>query len=147
MRASIAILLGLAATACDQGIQVLNVAPAVTAVGPVSLEDAGGAPRLSIIFWVRDHEEDAVDVTFEVVQPGVAPRAIEVVDGHGDIGLTTTNEATGMPHVVFWPLGDVAPNAPIRLRITPIDDHGDVGPTFETPEFSPGAGLPPPPSA
>ena len=58
------ILSTMLVASCDQGIDVLNVAPEVTAIGPVFVGDDG---QVSIFFWVRDHEEDPVALAVELV--------------------------------------------------------------------------------
>jgi hypothetical protein len=123
---------------CSQPVDLLNVAPSVTGIGPV-INDNGS---VSIVFWVRDHEENAVDVFFELVQDEkVTP--IHVYGGHGDIGLTTSNDATGRAHVVLWKPDNVDPTANIQLRVQAQDDYGANGPVLETDPFTLADGLPP----
>jgi len=123
---------------CSQPVNVVNVAPSVAGIGPV-INDNG---TVSIVFWVRDHEENAVDVFFEVIQDGQAS-PINVFGGHGDIGLTTSRENTGRAHVVLWKADDIDLDTPIKLRLQAQDDYGTQGPPLETVEFTLNAGLPP----
>lgn len=119
---------------------MLNVAPEVTFVGPITDE----GDRVAILFWVRDHEEDAVDLTIELVQ-GSTETPIEVGGGHGIIGVTSDRDAPGRPHLVYWTnSGTVSRTDPIRLRFTAADTEGAVGRVFETVEFTLDAGLPAP---
>ena len=132
---------------CSQPVDLLNVAPSVTGIGPVISENDNS---VSIVFWVRDHEENAVDVFFELVQ-GETVTAIDVYGGHGDIGLTTSNDATGRAHVVLWEYNTedptasnyVDPTASIQLRVQAQDDYGARGPVLETDPFTLDDGLPP----
>ena len=139
MRRTVPLLVLAALAGCDPGVRVLNSAPRVTAVGPLTV-DQGMA---SIVFWVRDPEEDAVDVSFYLVD-GSTATPIDVTGGHGTIGLTTTREPTGKPHVVMWDTAGRDPAAQLQIRVLVTDDQGHDGPAFDTPSFTLQAGLPDP---
>lgn len=125
--------------ACDPGVEVRNVAPSVTAIGPVTQ----GADGVSIGFWVRDHEQGAIDVQIELLR-GANATELPASGGHGTTGLTSSSNSTGMAHVVIWDAEGVGPDEKIRLRITPTDNEGVDGEPLESAEFTLTAGLPAP---
>ena len=151
MRRLAFLALVLGTLGCDQGVHVLNAAPTVTKIGPVQLE----GDRVSIVYWVRDHEEDSVDMTFELVQASGTCRLVadaadaggakvcpgKLTGGHGDLGVTSANTPTGKGHVIFWSLGDFSPDADVELQLTATDDQGDVGPTTKVGPFKLSAGI------
>ena len=152
MRSAVLLMAALAVAACDQGIRVQNAAPAVTHVGPVQLE----GDSVSIVYWVRDHEENSVDMTFELLRGGARCRLVtdpkdaaggttcsgKIFGGHGDLGVTTANTATGKGHVIFWTPDGVSQDEDLELLLTPTDDEGDSGPTTKTGPFKLSSGLP-----
>lgn len=134
-----ALMAAAAVQGCDSGITVLNAGPAVIAVGPITL-DAGTA---QITLWVRDYEEDAVDVELELVtSSGVV--VLESLSGHGSAGLTTSRDDTGMQHYIEWTVAGVGETDSVTLRVTPTDRQGAAGETFETSAFTLQDGLPAP---
>ncbi len=138
---------GLTSLGCTRPIRVKNAVPQVTAVGPLSYDPA--TKEATIVFWVRDHEENAVDVNFDLVASNGSTTALTVHGGHGDVGVTTSNEATGRAHFVLWRTKgandqDLDPNAPLRLRVVAIDDLGGASQAFDTREFTLTQGLPVP---
>lgn len=132
-------LLGVCAlvTACDNGAIVLNAAPSVTAVGPVTTEADG----LHVYVWVRDHERNATDLTLRIVSGGVKTTVVSA-RGDGFVGLTSAREAIGEPHRLI--LDAAALPVAFALEVTATDSDGGAGPTFLTPEFTLAAGLPTP---
>ncbi len=139
MRRLLLITAVLASAACDAGIDVLNVAPEVTAVGPVFQD----GDAVSIFFWVRDHEESSVDVTVELIRGGNA-EVLDGLGGNGTVGLTTNREPTGNLQRLLWtPADDIAADESLQLKLTVADDEGAQG-IFETESFTLTAGLPSP---
>lgn len=136
-----ALLLALATAcvACDNGAVVLNVAPAVTAVGPAIAEADG----LHVYVWLRDYDRDPVDLRLTVGMGG-SSSVITKAGGHGLRGLTTTRDAVGEPHELILDVAGVAPSTLLALRIVPVDTEGEVGTEFATPEFALSEGLPTP---
>lgn len=124
---------------CDNGITLLNVAPAVTAIGPVVLADDG---EVSAVFWLRDHEGDAVDIRLVVVRDGQSELELDNLGDHGAIGLTAVRQAPGQAHRVTFSATGIDSGANIQLRITPTDIRGATGAAFESKPFTLAAGLP-----
>jgi len=124
-----------AVPACDPGATVLNVAPAVTAVGPVTFVDG----KVHIGVWLRDHERNSVDLTINAELDGqaVALDDLEV----GLIGLTTERDAPGRYHSVIWTPATVSAGSTLRLRVSATDSAGDTGLEASTPEFTLSEGL------
>ena len=131
-------LLCAGTVSCDNGIRILNVAPEITALGPVKTLDGTAA----ITLWLYDYETDAVDIELLVIRNG-EEIALSDVSGDGLFGLTTSREATGRPHTVLWAVpDDIGTDDEIRLKAIPTD--GDEGRTFTTPAFTLDTGLPAP---
>ena len=153
MRFVALLFIALGILACDQGVHVLNAAPTVTKIGPVQLE----GDRVSIVYWIRDHEEDAVDMTFEVAQGAARCRLVadpkdaggttacagKLVGGHGDLGVTSANTPTGRGHDIFWSLEGFSPDSDVELWLTATDDQGDAGPPAKVGPFKLSAGIDP----
>ena len=139
MRPALAVFCLFTALACDNGVVVLNVAPAVTAVGPVVSEADG----LHVFVWLRDHERQPIELGVVLTQNGAAS-AIVRAGGHGLTGLTSSREETGEPHEFIVDSADFAPALPLVLRVTPVDTEGAAGVVFVTPEFAVQDGLPTP---
>ena len=136
--ALLAVLAGLVC-ACDPGVEVLNVAPTVTAVGPVSYVDG----HLEIVIWVRDHEEQAVDVTLQVLRGGQAVSGAALSGGHGVVGLTTNNSDSGEPHLVHWGAdgGGIAIGDKLQVRVTATDRSDEASLPVTSAEFVVSEGL------
>ena len=125
----------LAASACDNGIRVLNVAPAITAVGPLSHSDG----QLTFTVWIYDYETDATDLEVTLIR-GTSESPIANIGGDGTQGLTTSRSAEGRPHTLTWtPPTDIAEAEQIQLKLTPSD--GDAGKPYTTALFSLQSGL------
>ena len=121
--------------ACDNGIRVLNVAPEVTAIGPVSYEDGTAA----ITIWLYDYETDAVDVELYLLRNGVE-EPLTNLGGDGLAGLTSSREPYGRAHNLVWSIPDsVSATDEIRLKAVPTD--GDTGRATTTPGFTLDVGL------
>ncbi|MBT9559084.1 MAG: hypothetical protein IV100_23835 [Myxococcales bacterium] len=128
-------LLLLAAPACDPGATVLNVAPAVTAVGPVTFDNG----EVTIGVWLRDHERDSVDLTIVAELDGT-PLTLDEVEV-GLLGLTTLREAPGRHHALRWTPVGATGGSKLRLRVLATDSEGDTGLEASTPEFTLSEGL------
>ena len=126
-------------TACDERIHVVNVAPQITALGPVFVEEG----TATVDYWVRDHEEDAIDIEIDLVQ-GDKVTQLELFGGHGDVGLTTTRDGAGKAHPIQFQIDDLDLSDTVQLRIRAIDDHGDTSPMFESDAFVVKDGIPAP---
>lgn len=126
-------------TACDERIHVVNVAPTITALGPVFVEDG----TATVVYWVRDHEEDAIDIEIDLVQ-GSKVTQLDLFGGHGDVGLTTTRDEVGKAHPIQFQLDGVELSESVKLRIRAIDDHGDTSPMYESDAFVVKDGIPAP---
>jgi hypothetical protein len=119
---------------CDPGINVLNVQPVVTAIGPVTMD----GDEVTVVFWAYDYEENSVDAEVNV-EAGGQTNPVVVTGGHGLNGLTTSREDTGRAHIlVFKPTGD--PSESVTLHITLTDDNGGRSDTAQL-SFTPSAGL------
>ena len=138
----IIVLAGLCAPmiACDSGVRFENVAPMVTAIGPLT-QLAEGDVRMFL--WVRDHEEDPVDAHFILVNNDKEEVPLSITGGHLSIGLTTSNDATGAPHELVWTPPEGL-KEPIQLRVVVQDWHGADSGEYETIFFSLADGLPTP---
>ena len=138
----IIVLAGLCAPmiACDSGIRIENVAPMVTAIGPV-IQLAEGDVRMFL--WIRDYEEDPVDAQIILVNDDGSQEPLSITGGHLSVGLTTNNDATGAPHELIWTPPDSI-NEPIQLRVTVTDWKGGESVETLTPSFFLADGLPTP---
>ena len=137
-RLVLCLFLSAGVSACDNGIRILNVAPTVTAVGPI--EYADGTAKITV--WLYDYETDATDLSVSLLRKSLATELVDF-DGDGIRGLTTSRDTYGRPHDIIWtPNPDVSATDDIQLQFIPSD--GDIGPVFTTPPFSLAAGLPAP---
>lgn len=127
----------LFAFSCDNGAIVLNGAPSVTAIGPVTREPDG----LHVYVWIRDHERNGADLSLRVVS-GSTATPVTKAGGHGLVGLTTSRDPSGEPHLLILDAAGLP--ASLRLRAAATDPEGGEGPTFETAEFTLTGGLPTP---
>ena len=125
---------------CDPGIRIENVAPMVTAIGPV-IQLADGDVR--IFLWVRDHEEDPVDAQITLVNDDGSQVLLSITGGHLSTGLTTNDDATGAPHELIWTPPDNLIE-PIQLRVTVKDWKSGVSAESQTVSFFLADGLPTP---
>lgn len=125
----------LVLAACDPGATVLNVAPAVTAVGPVTFEEG----KVHIGVWLRDHERNSVDLTIKAELDG---QTVELDDVEvGLIGLTTVRDAPGRHHSLSWTPAGASATSTLRLSVVATDSEGDTGLVATTPEFTLSEGL------
>jgi len=99
--------------------------------------------QVRLFVWVRDHEEDPVDITIYSVSTGGAESELNIVGGHLTTGLTTLREASGQPHELIWEAQDLPTDA-IQLRIQIVDWNGAEGPEYTTAAFLLADGLPAP---
>ncbi len=106
---------------CDPGITVINSAPELTKIGPLEVVDGD----VSLTVWIRDHEQDAVDLDLEI-----DGTPVDNVGGHGIIGLTSSREDTGREHQLILS-SDIAAGDSVTVTITPTDRQGAAGPTSE----------------
>ena len=132
-------VLALLALGCDNGVVVLNAAPNVTAVGPVTLS----GDTVEAWVWIRDHERNAADLELAIVSGGAKTPVIEA-STNGLTGLTTVRESSGEPHRVTFAAGALTGASKLKLVLTATDVDGGPGPTFESAEFTLSEGLPTP---
>ena len=125
---------------CTTETKIENVAPVVTAVGPVILLDSD---QVQLFVWVRDHEEDPVDITVFSVNAAGTETELDIAGGHLTTGLTTSSAPSGQAHELIWQPQEV-PNEAIRIRIQVIDWNGGEGPYFTSESFVLSDGLPAP---
>ena len=126
--------------ACEPRIDVQNTAPQVTAVGPVTQATDG---QVSITVWLRDHENQPVDLTLSAISGGSETELTDV-GGHGLVGLTTSPDATGRAHTLLWTPDGISADAEIQLKVDAVDSEGQLAPIFTTPGFKLQDGLPAP---
>ena len=125
---------------CTTETNIRNAAPVVTAVAPVTLLDSD---QVQLFVWIRDHEEDPVDITVFLVDDAGVEMELDIVGGHLTHGLTTSKAPTGQAHELIWQPEEV-PNEAIRIRIQIIDWNGAEGSDFTSEPFVLSDGLPAP---
>ena len=136
---ALAVFVGLS-WGCTTETNMRNVAPEVTAVGPVTLLDSN---QVKLFVWIRDYEEDPVDITVFRVDAAGVETELDIVGGHLTHGLTTSKAPTGQAHELIWQPEEV-PNEAIRIRIQIIDWNGAEGLDFNSESFVLSDGLPAP---
>lgn len=135
---TIALVVGLAA--CDPGVDLSNVAPVVTAIGPV--QQSGDTIDLTL--WLHDREEQPVDIDVQLIA-GSSPTTLDCLGGHGTIGLTTDRDPAGRRHWVVCDVPDgVGGDDEIRIRVTATDTDGAAGESRDSDAFRLSEGLPAP---
>ena len=134
------LVLSICLFACEPQIDVHNTAPQITAVGPVS---QGSDGVVSITVWLRDQEEQPVDLTVTLTQGG-SESELNELGGHGMVGLTTSQEGTGRPHELLSTPNAVPVDGLIKLTVRALDADGLAAPDFVTQEFALQDGLPSP---
>jgi hypothetical protein len=127
---SLSILTGMG---CEADPSFLNVAPAITSVGPIV---PGSDGTVRIFLTIQDFEEDPVDIVVEVIREDGSTATWEEAAGmgHGSTGLSSKQMFPGTPHEVVWkPTSDSV--GPLHLKITPNDRIGGEGLPFSTSSF------------
>lgn len=139
----IAAFAACAAVGCSEPPPALrNAAPAVTVV---AVRPAPDGADLLMDLYVRDVEEDPVDVTFTLIVSGTeadATARVRTAIGTGARSLLASPGEPGAFHRLLLRADDLDAAAPTRLRAVGVDADGNEGAPWTTPEFTVGAGFP-----
>lgn len=130
----ISVLLSLC---CGREIEVLNVAPRISSIGPIIVE----GEIAHIYFSIQDLEENPADVEIKYIMEGKEMPVKLAPYDYGVIGLTTSQKKEGNPHKNLWDIKGIDKNKMIKVKITPFDILSGRGDSMETPQWKLGDGF------
>jgi hypothetical protein len=131
----------LSILSCNQGVNVLDVVPQIVYVGPITYD--GGNQTITVVYSVRDYEEDPVDILITYVDSNgyVQENFTETLQSHGRNGVTSSSNRAGKEHIFVWDVSQVELPETLQFQLTPVDVNGAKGSTVTTPFFNPREGL------